>query len=217
MRTWKRMTALGLTAFIGGGGCAAMNARQWDGCAAGGAVLGAAVGGTGAGLGVSEGVDDASNEEVAGAAAGGAVVGGLLGALLGHVICDPEKETPPPPPPPPAPPAPKKVDTFRAPLFDFDKATLRPLGQEKCDHAAAILKQESGKAIITGYTDSKGSDAYNLKLGARRGESVKQCLVDRGIAASRLVVRSKGKADPIASNATEEGRQQNRRVEIDRE
>ena len=112
---------------------------------------------------------------------------------------------------------PKVCESFQAPFFDFNKATLRPLGLQKCDHAAGILKPESGKVVITGYTDSVGSDAYNLKLGQRRGESVKKCLEERGIAAARITVRSKGKADPIASNATEEGRQQNRRVEIERE
>ena len=217
MVNWKRVGALGLAAAIGSSGCATMEARKWDGCAAGGGVIGAVLGGTGAGVGVSEGVNDASSEEIAGAAAGGAVVGGALGAVLGHLICDPEKETPPPPPPPPAPPPSKKVETFQSPFFDFNKYTLRPLGQQKCDHAAGLLKGETGKVIITGYTDSIGSDAYNLKLGQRRAESVKQCLVDRGIPATRIITKSKGKADPVASNATEEGRQANRRVEIERE
>lgn len=217
MKNWKRFGVLGLAAIVGSSGCATMNAREWNGCAAGGAVLGAALGGTGAGVGVSEGADDPSNEAVAGAAAGGAIVGGVLGALLGHVICDPEKAPPPPPPPPPPPAPTKHVETMQAPLFDFNKWTLRPLGHQKCDHAASVLKGDTGKIVVTGHTDSKGSDAYNLKLGERRAETVKQCLVDRGIPASRIIVRSKGKSDPIASNDTEEGRQANRRVEIDRE
>src|SRR5262249_25688228 len=101
--------------------------------------------------------------------------------------------------------------------FDFNKYTLRPLGQQKCDHAAGLLQGETGKIIITGYTDSVGSDAYNLKLGQRRAESVKQCLVARGIPASRIVTTRQGQAEPGARNATEEGRQANRGVEIERE
>src|SRR5262249_56837068 len=118
--------------------------------------------GPGAGVGVAEGVNDASSEEVAGAAAGGAIFGGALGAMLAHLICDPEKETPPPPPPPPAPPPSKKVETFQSPFFDFNKYTLRPLGQQKCDHAAGILKGETRKVISTRYTHSIGSDPSNL-------------------------------------------------------
>lgn len=198
--------------------CATMQAREWDGCAIGGGILGAAVGGITGGVVANNVSDDPDNAVRGGAIAGGVIGGGALGAVLGHLICDPEKATPaPPPPPPPPPPAPKKVETFQAPFFDFNKATLRPLGHEKCDHAAELLKKETGNVIVTGYTDSVGSDAYNLKLGERRAQAVEKCLVERGIAASRIKVRSKGKADPIASNATEEGRQQNRRVEIERE
>src|SRR5215470_6876691 len=210
-----RRVAIGLLLAGTLSSCALMNEREWDGCAIGGGILGATAGGITGGVVSNNAIDDPSNSTRGGAIAGGVVGGGALGAVLGHLVCDPEKAPPAPPPPPPAPaPAPKKVETFQAPFFDFNKATLRPLGYEKCDHAAGLLKGETGNVIVTGYTDSIGSDAYNLKLGERRAQSVQKCLVERGIAASRIKVRSKGKADPVASNATEEGCQANRRVEI---
>jgi OmpA-OmpF porin, OOP family len=65
-----------------------------------------------------------------------------------------------------------------------------------------------------GYTDSIGSDAYNEKLSQRRAEAVKQYLVQKGVDPSRIAVRGLGKTNPVATNATAEGRAENRRVEI---
>lgn len=74
-----------------------------------------------------------------------------------------------------------------------------------------------GTIRIEGYTDSQGADAANLALSKRRADAVRQALIDAGIAASRLKAVGKGAADPVADNATAEGRKRNRRVEIVRD
>ena len=84
------------------------------------------------------------------------------------------------------------------------------------DEAAAMLKQEPEAVgvISAGHTDSIGTDAYNMKLSLRRAEAVKNYLVSEGISAKRIKVEGFGEANPVASNATAEGRAQNRRVEL---
>ena len=68
---------------------------------------------------------------------------------------------------------------------------------------------------IVGHTDSKGTDAYNMGLGQRRADSVRAKLIEFGLAADRIVgTSSKGKSEPVATNDTEEGRFQNRRIEF---
>ena len=203
-------------------GCAAMQERRWSWCAVGGGLLGAAIGGTAGGMLTSEyeGGDGGRDSEVAAIAAAGAVGGGLIGTLLGHLICDPVKEAPPPPPPPPvakpAPPAPgTKITEIKGPHFDFDKATIKPEGQRRLDDVVRLMRDNPNLRIMAvGHTDSVGSDAYNLKLGHRRAKSVADYLSSQGVSPSRIDVRSEGKSRPVASNATAEGRAENRRVEI---
>lgn len=103
--------------------------------------------------------------------------------------------------------------------FDVGKSVLRPVARATLDSLARELNRGAASAIaltITGYTDSVGSEAYNLKLGMERAESVKRYLAARGVDASRMTALSKGKADPVATNATAAGRQLNRRVVIGR-
>ena len=69
--------------------------------------------------------------------------------------------------------------------------------------------------IAIGHTDSIGSDAYNQKLSVRRAESVKAYLVSKGIEPNRVYTEGKGEKQPVASNKTKDGRQKNRRVEIE--
>jgi outer membrane protein OmpA-like peptidoglycan-associated protein len=206
----RGLAALSTALVVGANGCATIRQNR-DTCRIVTNVVGATLGATGGGLGTWawEGSDDTGNGEIAGGAAIGLVAGTILGVGAGLLLC-PEAEAPPPPPPPP----PVKLETFEAPYFDFDKATLRPLGYEKCDRIAAAVKTKSTRLRVTGYTDSIGSEAYNLRLGERRAESVERCLVERGVGADRITVRSLGEADPVASNATEDGRQKNRRVEV---
>ncbi|MGH7895871.1 MAG: OmpA family protein [Candidatus Binatia bacterium] len=204
--------ASGLVVALTLSGCAAFKNREWDGCAIGGAVLGAAAGGITGGVVAN---NTADNNTTRGAAIGGGIVGGAaLGALLGHLICDPVPEEPKPAPPPP-PPAGTKISELPGANFDFNKATLKPEGKAKLDEAVQILnKYPDMKISVNGYTDSIGSDAYNLKLSERRAESAVAYLTSKGVAAGRLSVKGYGKSNPVADNKTEEGRARNRRVEL---
>ena len=104
------------------------------------------------------------------------------------------------------------ADTF----FDFDKATLKPEGRQVLDQVADQASSlELETLIAVGHTDSTGPEAYNQKLSERRANSVKEYLVSKGIPADRIYTEGKGELDPIATNATREGRAQNRRVEIE--
>jgi len=131
-------------------------------------------------------------------------------------------EAAPPPPPPPPPPA-KKVETAPKPgvvcidlkvEFDFDKANVKPEFRDDIKRVADFLNENpSFKGTIEGGTDAVGTEDYNLALSERRAESVKKYLVDEfGIAPSRLTTVGYGKARPIATNLTAEGRQKNRRA-----
>ncbi|MCT4624873.1 MAG: OmpA family protein, partial [Schleiferiaceae bacterium] len=82
------------------------------------------------------------------------------------------------------------------------------------DEVAAYLADNSDKVLLTGHTDDEGSDEYNTELGMERAMAFKRSLVKRGVAEDRIIVESKGRSMPIASNDTEEGRQLNRRVEL---
>ena len=138
---------------------------------------------------------------------------------------------PPPPPPPPAaePPAPQKVVIeLRGVQFQFDRPRPgqtdlngildKPVSDSVAilDQAADTLKRYPDTQIqIDGYTDSIGSQAYNLKLSDRRAEFVAKYLTAHGVPASQISgTKGFGKDDPVASNATAEGRERNRRVEF---
>jgi OOP family OmpA-OmpF porin len=100
-------------------------------------------------------------------------------------------------------------------LFDFDKATLKPEGIRALDSIVQQLKNDpSLRADIVGHTDGVGTEQYNMGLSERRAKAVSTHMVRNGIAATRLNVSWKGKTQPVASNATPEGRAQNRRVDI---
>jgi len=99
--------------------------------------------------------------------------------------------------------------------FDFDKATLRPEAKAILDEAAALLaKHERVVVEVAGHTDSTGPEAYNQGLSERRAKSVQDYLVSKGVRASRLTAKGYGESMPVASNDTEEGRAENRRVEL---
>jgi outer membrane protein OmpA-like peptidoglycan-associated protein len=108
-------------------------------------------------------------------------------------------------------------------LFDFDKSNIKPEAASALHTVAGIIKDKGrGRAVkIDGYTDSKGSDAYNQKLSARRADSVKQWLAQReGLSQVAMTTQGFGAKNPVASNTKPdgsddpEGRQKNRRVEI---
>lgn len=100
-------------------------------------------------------------------------------------------------------------------LFGFDSAELRPDAQENLTTLAQSLDEyPQTDVMVIGHTDSQGSDAYNQGLSERRAGSAADFLMDQGIPASRITTLGKGETEPVASNDTDAGRAQNRRVEI---
>jgi outer membrane protein OmpA-like peptidoglycan-associated protein len=100
-------------------------------------------------------------------------------------------------------------------LFDSGKYTLRPLAREKLAKISGIvLGYPSLKLAIEGNTDSVGTEAFNQQLSEQRAESVRSYLTQQGVPESSTTATGFGKTQPIASNDTAEGRQQNRRVEL---
>ena len=113
-------------------------------------------------------------------------------------------------------PTSEKVSFAADAFFDFDKATLKPEGKAKLDELTTQLGGINLEVIIAvGHTDSVGTDAYNQKLSVRRADAVKAYLVAKGVESNRVYTEGKGEKQPIASNATAEGRAKNRRVEIE--
>lgn len=100
-------------------------------------------------------------------------------------------------------------------LFDTGKFSLRPLAREKLAKVAGIVAGHPGLRLdVEGYTDSVGGDEYNQLLSEHRGESVRDYLTGQGMASASVTTKGFGKSQPVASNDTAEGRQQNRRVEL---
>jgi outer membrane protein OmpA-like peptidoglycan-associated protein len=139
-------------------------------------------------------------------------------------------------PPPPAveaapPPPPKTVEVVRTQceermrigsefLFDFDKSAIRPEARPAIDYVAEAVQRIGKPVLIEGHTDSKGADAYNMRLSERRALAVETEITQRLVAALPMQSRGYGKSRPIADNQfpdgtdNPEGRQRNRRVEI---
>jgi outer membrane protein OmpA-like peptidoglycan-associated protein len=100
-------------------------------------------------------------------------------------------------------------------LFKSDESTLLSSARVKLDQVAtALLAIRARNLIVEGNTDSQGSDAYNQNLSQRRADAVRDYLVERGYPADHIQSRGRGEGNPIANNASPEGRANNRRVEI---
>jgi outer membrane protein OmpA-like peptidoglycan-associated protein len=172
-----------------------------------GAAAGAAVGGL---------MGSASHHTVMGAIIG-AAVGGAAGAYIGNYMDKQAEEMQ-------ADLQGAKIErvgegikiTFDSGiLFDVDKAALRPAAKTNLDKLATILnKYPDTNILIEGHTDATGSDEHNLELSRDRASSVANYVAGLGVNPSRFTTMGYGKSQPIATNDTEEGRQQNRRVEL---
>ena len=100
-------------------------------------------------------------------------------------------------------------------LFDFNKYTLKPDAREKLAKVSGILLSYPGlKLQVEGYTDNIGTDEYNQKLSEQRADTVSGYLVTQGVAQTNISAAGYGKSDPVADNSTNDGRAQNRRVQL---
>lgn len=180
-----------------------------------GAVIGAGTGAA-AGAAIGKKAGDTAAGAVAGAAVGG-VAGGLIGKYMDKQAEEVKQEV-----------QGAKVErtgegedakvniTFESGfLFDIDKAELKADTIANLDKLAEILKKyPDTNILIEGHTDSTGKEDYNMALSERRAKAVQNYLIQQGVDDSRMTVKWYGETRPIASNDTEEGRRQNRRVEI---
>ncbi|MFH1703078.1 MAG: OmpA family protein [Nitrospirota bacterium] len=203
----KKILALLLILSMSGSiaGCASMKKRDTGAIigAAGGAVVGGVIG-----------------KKAGSTAVGvilGAVVGGVAGAYIGNYMDKQAEEM-------------RhdiegakierigegiKITFDSGVLFDVDKATLRPNAKTNLIKLTAILnKYEDTDILIEGHTDSTGSEDHNMDLSIRRAQSVSSYLATNRVLPTRFNVVGYGETQPIADNATLEGRQLNRRVEI---
>ena len=99
--------------------------------------------------------------------------------------------------------------------FDFDKSNVKPQYYDLLKNIKEFVEQNNYEITIVGHTDSIGSNQYNFGLSRRRAEAVKAKLLEFGLAEDRIVgIEAMGEEQPIATNATKEGRAQNRRVEF---
>lgn len=182
-------------------GCASMSRTQ-----KGAAIGGAAGAATGAAV---------SKDNTKGAIIGGAI-GAVAGAIIGNYLDNQAKEL-------------EQVQgaevvregdelkvTFAEKiLFDFDSSALKAASQAQLDQVAGVLaKYPETNIVVKGHTDAKGSDEYNQRLSERRASAVMNYLEDQGVGSSRITARGYGESMPVASNDTEAGRAENRRVEL---
>jgi outer membrane protein OmpA-like peptidoglycan-associated protein len=187
-------------------GCSGMGTTQR------GAVIGAGAGGA-----IGAVIGNAAGSTAKGAIIG-AVVGGAAGALIASRMDD-KAET-----------LARRLDnatvervgegilvTFDSGiLFDFDSSTLRPEARENLGALARVLAEDLDdyELMVVGHTDASGADAYNQGLSERRAQAAATFLASRGIPSDATHVEGRGEMEPVASNDTPAGQQQNRRVEV---
>jgi OOP family OmpA-OmpF porin len=107
------------------------------------------------------------------------------------------------------------VFTLSDVLFETNEAELKADALRNLYPLVTYLKEHPNREVlIEGHTDSTGSDSYNLELSQQRAAAVRDFLISNGINPNLVIARGYGKAHPVASNATQEGRQENRRVEV---
>jgi outer membrane protein OmpA-like peptidoglycan-associated protein len=176
-----------------------------------GAAVGAAAGG------VVGGVIGKQTGSTARGAIIGAVVGGAAGAVIGHQMDQQAKELEQNIPGATVTRVGEGIAvTFASGLlYDFDSDVVRPTAAQNLKALAASLdKYPNTDILVVGHTDATGSDSYNQGLSERRARAAQNYLVGEGVAPVRLRATGRGETEPIASNDTETGQAQNRRVEV---
>ena len=100
-------------------------------------------------------------------------------------------------------------------LFDVDRSDLKPGAMTELSRLASVLNEDPARKVrVEGHADSMGSDSYNLDLSRRRAEAVANALIQDGVDPTRVSSQGLGESQPVATNDTAAGRQQNRRVEV---
>lgn len=108
-----------------------------------------------------------------------------------------------------------KIDIANEVSFDFARADIKPSFKPTLDKVAGVLQRYPNSVVhVVGHTDSVGSDAYNQRLSEQRAEAVVAYLANAGVSRDRLRAEGRGESEPRDTNATEAGRQLNRRVEL---
>ena len=203
----KQRAAIALLAIgsLGLTGCASMSKKEQG--AATGAAAGAAIGGV---------IGNQTGSTARGAILG-AIVGGAAGAVIGHQMDQQAKEID------------ASVEgatvervgegiqvTFASGLlFPYDSDVLQPAARANLTELANSLKKyPESQLLIVGHTDDTGSDSYNMGLSQRRADAAAAFLASQGIARARIQTSGKGESEPVATNESDAGRQQNRRVEV---
>lgn len=183
---------------------------QWSKTAKGGAI------GSGAGAAAGAVIGKTLGNTAAGALAG-AAVGGTVGAVIGRQMDKKAAELQ------------ENLENAEIQrveegiavsfdsgiLFDFDSAKLRAEAMENLAQLAETMGEDDNtELLIVGHTDSVGDEAYNQNLSERRAAMAATFMGTQGIARSRIEVEGRGETEPIATNETEAGRQENRRIEV---
>lgn len=208
----KKLILVALAVLFVFTGCAPQNKAQSGGLigAAGGAAAGALAG---------QLIGKDTEATLIGAAVG-AAVGGAAGAGVGHMMDKQEQEFNQALAASNAAAVRREGNLLAITLkgdvsFDSGSDKVNPGLYSEIDRIAQIMIQYPQTRIrVEGHTDSQGKDAYNLNLSQRRAQAVSNLLVQKGLDASRINVVAFGETQPVATNATPEGRQKNRRVEI---
>ncbi|MBF4455260.1 OmpA family protein [Acinetobacter sp. SK-43] len=214
------MRALFISTLVGAGlvlsGCQTMSGQGNDigGVSYDKAALGTLIGAA-AGYGISKGNANSSSQNNRAAA-----IGAILGGASGLYLDNKEKKLR-------AQMAGTGVEVGRNPdgsvqlimpgsiTFDTNKSNIKPNFYGTLNKVAQTLAEDNKSAIlVTGYTDNTGNDSINIPLSQARAQSVKNYLASQGVSSSRIDAQGLGSSNPIASNATAAGKEQNRRVEI---
>ena len=204
-RSLRALTLIVIAGSVAASGCASMNKKQE------GAVIGAAAGGAIGGV-----IGNQTGSTAKGAIIG-AVIGGTAGAIIGHQMDQQAKEL---------------EQTIKGAtvervgeginvtfasglLFAFNSDEIQSTAGENLKELAASLNRyPDSQLLIVGHTDNVGEDAYNQGLSERRANSAAAYLAAQGVARTRIQTSGKGEAEPVTTNDSEAGRQQNRRVEV---
>lgn len=147
----------------------------------------------------------------------GAVVGGAAGAAIGHQMDKEAKDLQDKLPDAKVERVGEGIEvTFNSGiLFDVNSDQLRPPAEHDLSELATSLQDYSGtRVLVVGHTDSTGTASYNQALSERRANAARVALLRDGLAGDRVEAVGRGESEPVASNATAEGRQANRRVEV---